>query len=125
LAIVRERVEQLSGSISVETTLYVGTVFRILIPVTLATFRGILVNSADFPFIIPSSNVERSLRINKDDIKTIENKETITLNASIIPLVRLDDVLELSQKEKNDSEHITVLVLGSGEKRIALVWMQY
>jgi two-component system chemotaxis sensor kinase CheA len=119
LAIVRERVEQLNGSVSVETTLHIGTVFRILIPVTLATFRGILVNSADFSFIIPSSNVERSLRINKDDVKTVENKETIILNASIIPLVRLDDVLEISRKEKNDSEHITVLVLGSGDKRIA------
>ena len=122
LAIVRERVEKLGGLIlPVETAHHIGTSFRMLLPVTLATFRGILVRVADQTFVIPTSNVERVKRINRDEIKTVENRETITLNGRAVSLVRLDDVLELPRKEEKGegSEFIPVLVFGVAEKYIA------
>lgn len=127
LAIVQERVEKLGGNIlPVETAPNIGTSFRILLPVTLATFRGILVRAAEQLFIIPASNVERVMRINRDEIKTVENRETVKLNGRIVSFVQLDDVLELPRRErpnggsrKADSKLLPVLVLGAAEKRIA------
>ncbi len=122
LAIVRERVEKLGGLIlPVESASHIGTSFRMLLPVTLATFRGILVRVADQDFVIPTSNVEQVSRVNQDEIKTVENKETIILGERAVSFVRLDDVLELPRKEEKDegSEFIPVLVLGAAEKRIA------
>ncbi|MEW6735303.1 MAG: response regulator, partial [Acidobacteriota bacterium] len=121
LAIVRERVENLGGAISVETVPDRGSSFRILLPLTLATFRGTLVKVGEAIFVVPSVNVERVARIEKTDIKTVENRETIRLNGRAISLVRLGDALELPHKDKQraDSKFIFVLILGSADRRIA------
>jgi len=121
LAIVREKVEKLGGQISVETEPQMGSSFRIVLPVTVATFRGILVRSADQVFAIPTSNVERVTRIKQDEIKTVENKETISLNGRAVAYVQLHRVLELPRQEKKGegSGLIQVLVLFGAGKRIA------
>lgn len=117
LAIVRAKVENLGGSVSVATSAHVGTSFRILLPVTLSTFRGILVYAYGQPFILPTSHVERVVRINKDLVKTVRNEDTIEVNGRAIPLVRLGDTLELARasQEHAGSLLIPVLILRSGE----------
>ncbi len=121
LAIVREKVENLGGHVSVATVPEVGASFRILLPVTLSTFRGILVNVGDQLFIIPTANVERVARIKKEVIKTVGNRDTIEVNGRAMPLVRLSDALELerSTKKSDDSEFVKALILRSGETLVA------
>jgi len=121
LAIAREKVEDLGGSLSVETSPGTGTSFRMLLPLTLATFRGILVQAADQLFVIPTGSVERVLRVRQEEIKTVENRETIPLNGSAVPLAWLADVLELPGREEpgNGSTFRPTLILGTAENRIA------
>ena len=95
LAIVREKVEKLSGAVTLETQPDAGTTIRMVVPLTLATFRGVLVRVGERLFIVPSTNIERVARIRKEEIKTIENRETISFNNRAVSLVRLADVLEL------------------------------
>src|SRR5262249_49030155 len=47
MAIARTKVEKLGGRISIESSLNVGTTIRMVLPLTLATFRGILVSLDD------------------------------------------------------------------------------
>lgn len=117
LAIVREKVENLGGSVSVATAPQIGASFKIVLPVTLSTFRGTLVNACDQLFIIPTSNVERVARIKKDVVKTVGNRDTIEVNGRAVPLIRLGDVLGLqrSAKKVEDTEYIPVLILRSAE----------
>jgi two-component system chemotaxis sensor kinase CheA len=121
LAIVREKVEKLGGIVSCESKLNVGTILQVILPMTLATFRGVLIRLDGQLFVLPTSNVDRIVRIKHDEIRTIENKETISLNGRTIPLVPLHAVLEILQKENKSEGHefVTVLVLGTSEKRIA------
>jgi len=123
LAIVREKVDKLGGTVSVETHPNQGTTFRIILPVTLATFRGILIEVSDQPFLIPTSSVKRVTRVNSDMIKTVENMETISLDGRAVSLVRMADVLELPRKKIEDthSSCVQVIVLGTNEKFIAFV----
>ncbi|MBI5606301.1 MAG: response regulator [Deltaproteobacteria bacterium] len=95
LAIVREKVEKLGGRIEVESGPDAGTLFRMVIPLTLATFRGVLVTVSGYPFILPTNNVERVVRTKKEEIKTVENRETVLLDGRVLSLTRLEDVLEL------------------------------
>lgn len=119
LAIVQEKVENLGGSLTLDTTPSRGTSFRMELPVTIATFRGILVRVADRSFIVPSSNMDRTLRVHRDEIKTVENRATIPLNGKALSLVDLARVFGLNQeKDKSDGEFLTVAVLGAGERRI-------
>ncbi len=116
LAIVREKTETLGGSISVSTTRFTGTTITITLPITLSTFRGVLVRVSDIEFVVPTTNVERVARIPRDSIKTVGNRETIEIDSTAYPLIMLSDVLELPPKMSADrnSSYIQVLMLRSG-----------
>jgi two-component system chemotaxis sensor kinase CheA len=130
LAIVREKVEKLGGVVSVDTQLHVGTTFLLLLPMALATFRGILVQAGEQVFVLPTLNVERVLRVNQEAIQTVENRETIQVDERILSLVRLGDSLGLPIRNKKSAaakrpslaptkNYIPVVVLALADKRIA------
>jgi two-component system chemotaxis sensor kinase CheA len=123
LAIVREKVEKLGGTISAQTRVNAGTTFRIVLPLTLTTFRGVLVRVAEQLFVLPTANVERATRVSQTGIKTVENRDTIQVNKRTVPIVRLADVLGLSKKVAGGRSETSLqaIILGSAEKQIALV----
>ncbi len=95
MAIVREKVEKLGGRIHIHTEIGRGTTFRILLPLTLATFKGILVRAADQTFVLPTAQVEVGRAHPGEEIKTVENRETIVWEGRLVALVSLRDVLEI------------------------------
>ncbi|MDD2734134.1 MAG: response regulator [Desulfuromonadaceae bacterium] len=97
LAIVREKVEKLGGTVSVETATDFGTTFRIVLPLTVATFRGILVRLGERLFVLPAMYVARVLRVKPEDVKSVESRETITLDGEPVAMARLASVLELPE----------------------------
>lgn len=121
LAIVREKVERLGGAIAIESHPGAGTRFRIVLPLTLATLRGVLVRAGEQLFVIPATHVERVARVAETDIRTVENRETIALGGRAVSLVGLSDVLELPRKGAagESPDHAQALVLGLGPERIA------
>lgn len=131
LAIVREKVEKLGGTVSVESQTDVGTTFQLLLPMTLATFKGVLVQVREYMFVLPAINVERVLRVREEDIKTVENRETIQLDGQILAMARLRDTLELPawknglawEKAPGQLEASTmpVIILTSEKKRMAFL----
>ncbi len=119
LAIVRERVERLGGTIALETQPDKGTAFRIVLPLTLATFRGVLVRAGERMFIIPAVSVERVALVAAQDIRTVENRETIVLGGETLSLVDLADVLELARAPGESADNAKVVLLSLGVARIA------
>ncbi|MFA6108989.1 MAG: response regulator [Candidatus Latescibacterota bacterium] len=121
LAIVQEKVERLGGRLSFETHPGAGTSFRMVLPLTLATFRGVLVRAGEQLLILPTASVERAVRVGKEVIKTVENRETLALDGQPVSLVRLAVVLELPERGVNagapDTVHVVVLAFGG--RRIA------
>ncbi|MDQ3185555.1 MAG: hybrid sensor histidine kinase/response regulator [Pseudomonadota bacterium] len=121
LAIVREKVERLGGSILVESNPDAGTAFHIILPLTLANFRGVLVHAGGQLFVIPSASVERVIRIANKEIQTVENRETILVDETPVSLVWLSDVLELPRHVTAAKAVSSALILGSGPARIAFL----
>ena len=119
MAIVQEKVEKLGGQLSIENAPGVGAAFHLRLPLTLATFRGILVRVAERSFILPSVNVGRVLRVARDQVQTVENRATIPLNGSTLSLLDLARVLDLPVKKTQETGPLTVLVIGSGIKQMA------
>ena len=120
LAIVREKVEHLGGSVSIESQLGVGTAFHIALPLSLATFRGVLVGVGERLFAIPSAGVERVARLALEDIRTVENRETIVLDGQLVSLVGLGNVLEMPGPAAGEAgAHVSVIVLGQDQARVA------
>jgi two-component system chemotaxis sensor kinase CheA len=122
LAIVRERVEKLGGAVAIETLPGIGTTIAMVVPVSIATFRGVLVRVGDHLFVIPSANVEKVSRARKEEIQTVENIETLTFEGRPVSLVKLGSVLELnttSVRAGAQDPCVQVVVIGSAGKRIA------
>ena len=117
MAIVREKVEKLGGLVTIETARGRGTTFRIVLPVTLATFKGILVSVGGQSFVIPTAKIECIQRVRRDDIRTVENRETISFAGQALALARLDEVLGLPPRA-GVGAFLEVVVLGSAERRI-------
>jgi two-component system chemotaxis sensor kinase CheA len=117
LTIVREKIEKLGGRVLIETHRHKGTTIRMTLPLTVSTFRGVLVTASESLFIIPTTDVERTIRIKREEIRTVENRDTLSLEGIAIPLIKLSDVLELSERN-DESPVITVLILESQGKRI-------
>lgn len=119
LAIVREKAERVGGAVSLETRLGVGTTFRLILPLTLARFRGILVRVGESLFVLPTRHVLRVLRVSRDEIKSAENRESIQINGRAASAVRLSDVLEIAQPSADidPKRKVPVLVLAwAGEQ---------
>jgi two-component system chemotaxis sensor kinase CheA len=122
LAIVREKVEKLGGTITVTSTPGAGATFRMLVPLSLATFRGVLVDVAGRRFVIPTASVVRVSRVKPDEIKTVENRQTITLGERAVSLVRLRDVLELSGPDgRGNGAPRPVVLVRAADRQVAFL----
>ncbi len=122
LAIVREKVDNLGGNIYVETNEGIGSKFIIQLPLTLATFRGVFVRLGSDTFVIPTSYIEKAARIKQEEIKTVENKDTINLFGRVVSFIGLSDALGIT-KNNNQPEinngYMQVVVLADSNTRIA------
>jgi two-component system chemotaxis sensor kinase CheA len=131
LAIVREKVEKLGGTVSIESKPDIGTTFRLVLPLTLSTFRSVLVRIGEYLFAVPTINVKRAVRVNGEDIRTVENRDTIMIDGEIVTAVNLGGVLGIGNGEniksnkKNDSEShynfLQLLVLAHDDRKIAFI----
>ena len=120
LAIVEQKVRHLGGSVTVETGQDQGTLFRIHVPATLATARGILAQVSDWMFVIPVVGVDRVVRVQRDEVRLVENRETVQIEEHTVPLFHMNEVLELPLKpQRMVSDYYQALVVGSGESRVA------
>jgi len=121
LAIVKEKTEKLNGTLAIESKPGRGTTFRIILPLTLARFRGIVIRVGEHLFVLPTSNVERVLRIAKEEVRTVGNRETISFDGEAMSLARLGDVLALARKTAADGapDFLPAVVLTSAGQRIA------
>jgi Chemotaxis protein histidine kinase and related kinases len=121
LAIVREKVDGLGGRIEVESQHDIGTVFRIVLPLMLANFRGVIVRAGGQLFVIPAAHVERVTSVACKDVRTVENRETVALGGHAVAMVRLSDVLSLPRPREAgpQADAMEAAVLGQGGVRIA------
>jgi two-component system chemotaxis sensor kinase CheA len=121
LAIVREQSEKLGGRVTIESRRYLGTTIRIVLPLTLATFRGVLIKAAQCVFVIPTSQVERVTRFRPVDVASVEGRDTLVISGRTVALAYLSDVLRLpSTTQVDHADGATpALVLRVGEQRVA------
>lgn len=119
LAIVLDKAEKLGGRVSVHTHLGKYTTFQIQVPLIMATFRGILLQSGGQTFVIPTAAVERVGRMRTTDIKTVESRETIMVDNQTVALVRMADVLELQPAHQEQADRLHYVIIKVGDKRMA------
>jgi len=118
--VVKTNIEKLNGIIDIESELDVGTVMKLKIPLTLAIIQALLVGVQEEYYAIPLASVLETVRINKDEIYTVENRSVMRLRDEVLSLVHIADIFEV-ERVFDSSEHAYVVVLGLAETKVGLI----
>ena len=120
LDVVKSNIEALGGDVEVKTKLGVGTEFTVRLPLTLAIIQALMVEIRDEKYAIALGSISNIEDIPVSEIKYVQAKEVIHLRGSVIPLIRLDNVLDIESKEE-EPESLTVVIVKRGDNQAGLV----
>ena len=120
LDVVKSKIEALSGEVDVKTKFGEGSTWTIRLPLTLAIIQALMVVVGDEKYAISLGSIETIENITGHDIKYVQAKEVINLRGSVIPLIRLDDMLDI-RKERGNDDNLVVVIVRKGDKQAGLV----
>lgn len=120
LDVVKSKIEGLGGDIECKTVKGEGSTFTIRLPLTLAIITALMVELGDEKYAIPLGSIQTIEDIPCTDVKYVQTREVINLRGTVIPLIRLDSILDVEPREEKP-ESLTVVIVAKGEKLAGLV----
>ncbi len=120
LDVVKNKIEGLGGDVEVSTKLGEGTKFTVRLPLTLAIIQALMVEIRGEKYAIPLNSIVTIEDVLVDEIKYVQQKEVINLRGSVIPIVRLDEMLDCPPSDA-EPENLVVVIVKKGDKQTGLV----
>lgn len=124
LDVVKSNIEALGGDVEVITTLTEGSKFTVRLPLTLAIIQALMVEIEEEKYAIALGSIQNIEDIAISDIKFVQAKEVIIIRGNVIPLIRLDKVLDIQRSENYEQmkdDNLTVVIVRKGENFAGLV----
>ena len=119
MSVVKEKINRLNGSVKIFSKINEGTSFKILLPLTLAKIRAIILRCTNQIYALQTLNVDRVMRIKSESIKTVKNRATINYNSIPIPLCNLAEVLGIRSEAKKESQNSNIIVIKIADNIVA------
>ncbi len=120
LDVVKSKIEMLGGEVEVKTKLGEGSTWTIRLPLTLAIIQALMVEVGGEKYAISLNSVTTLENIAPSEVKLVQSEEVIHLRGSVIPLVRLNEVLDIESTRK-EGENMIVAIVKKGDKLAGLV----
>ncbi len=120
LDVVKSNIEALGGDVEVKSKLGEGSTFTVRLPLTLAIIQALLVEVHHELFAIALGSIITIEDVSVSDIKYVQAEEVINLRGNVIPLIRLNQILDIEEPEVAP-ESLTVVIVNKGEKQAGLV----
>ncbi len=110
--VVRKNIEQVGGTVSINSVLGQGTTFTIKIPLTLAIADGMNVTVGDTIFTLPIASISQSFKVtDKDQItQNADGSEMIMVRGECYPIIRLHRIFDIDTKVTDLTEGIIIQV---------------
>ncbi len=121
LDVVKTKIEQLGGTVEVETQSGKGSKFLIKLPLTLAIYQALLVNVGCEKYAIPLGSIYQIYEWKAADVKTVQGQEVILLRNMVVPITRLADSLEVPDSDTKAQNKLKIVIVRKGEKLTGLV----
>jgi two-component system chemotaxis sensor kinase CheA len=118
LDVVKSALDNLKGSIDIETEAGKGTTFRLIVPLTLASIQALLFHVAGRLYAVPIASVVEITRINEEEIHRVDDHEVFQLRQQVLTLVRLERLESFQASER--AKRVFVVVIGAGSRRFGL-----
>lgn len=120
LDVVKSKIEALSGEVEVKTKLGEGSTFIIRLPLTLAIIQALMVEVGKEKYAIPLGTIQTIEDIMPSEVKYVQGKEVINLRGEVMPLIRLNEILD-NESTSNPENNLLVVIVKKGEKLAGLV----
>lgn len=120
LDVVKSKIESLSGEVEVKSKLGEGSTWTIRLPLTLAIIQVLMVIVGGEKYAISLGTIQTIEDIEPKEIKLVENKEVIHLRGTVIPLIRLNRLLDI-ESAKSPEDSLIVVIVKKGDRMAGLV----
>ncbi|NKE65420.1 response regulator [Ramlibacter sp. RBP-2] len=120
LAIVRDTVERLGGTVAVDSAAGRGTAFTMDLPLSLATLRAVEVRASGQSYLVPTVQVDRCVRFRPGELGPVGTRLTAPIGDRRVPVVSLSALLGSTGAPVVGAGTISCLVLRSGERFTAV-----
>ncbi|ESU33025.1 chemotaxis protein CheA [Bacillus sp. 17376] len=120
LDVVKNTIESLGGSISIDSKENEGTIFSIQLPLTLSIISVMLVEIQKEKFAIPLSSIIETAIIKDSDIMNAHNQKVIDFRGKVVPLLFLKDIFKVPSEQVDDQFH-SVIIVRKGDKMAGLI----
>ena len=120
LDVVKSNIEALGGDVEVKSVYGEGSTFTVRLPLTLAIIQALMVIIGDEKYAISLGSIVSIEDIPITDIKYVEAKEVINMRGTVIPIIRLNQLLDIAPPEE-EQESLTIVIISKGDKQVGLV----
>ncbi|MBQ6575190.1 MAG: chemotaxis protein CheA, partial [Lachnospiraceae bacterium] len=120
LDVVRSKIGALGGDVSVKTKLGEGSTWTIRLPLTLAIIQALMVVVGNEKYAISLGSIQTIEDVAEEDIKYVEAREVINLRDTVIPIIRLHEVLGV-ESVKEPNANMVVIIVKKGDQLAGLV----
>lgn len=119
--VVRERIAALGGLVRVTSKPGEGTTVIIQLPLTLAIIQTLMIQVGSEIYAIPTNLVDQTISVNRNDIHRLHQQEVTMLRGEVLPLIRLQDILEVRDARNMEYSELDVVIIRNGERRLGCV----
>jgi two-component system chemotaxis sensor kinase CheA len=110
--VVRNAVERVNGSVTLSSMVGKGTTLRLSLPLSMAVTNVMVIESNKQIFGVPMDMVLETVRVPRQEIRSIKNRQTMVLRNRILPLRSLNELLFAdSPQVSNDQDEMATLVV--------------
>ncbi|WAM35742.1 chemotaxis protein CheA [Caldicellulosiruptor acetigenus] len=118
--VVKKNISELKGEIKVITEKDKGTSFLMVIPLTVAIIKTLLVLAGNRLYLLPLEKVVETVKIRKDSIKSITGKKVCSIKGEIIPFFNLQEILGY-QEDENGRNYYFGIIVRYGESKVGII----
>ncbi|TMM44926.1 chemotaxis protein CheA [Colwellia ponticola] len=112
--VVKTKITQLNGTVSIDSELGVGTILEIKVPLTLAILPTLMVVVGKQTFALPLASVNEIFHLDLSNTNNVDGQLTIIVREKAIPLFYLDKWLIRNFVKKSDNKgHVVIVQLGN------------
>jgi len=124
--VVKKNLDRIGGIIEIHTKPQEGTTIKIRIPITLAIIPVLIISAAGQRFAIPQINLEELVMLQEENsadigIERLYGAEVYRLRGELLPLLRLNQVLQLPVQETSGRKGTNIVVVSAGSVRFGII----
>ena len=114
--VVKRNIDKIRGKVEVRSAEGKGTTTILRIPLTLAIIDGMIVKVSRTLYVIPIVAIKESFKVNSKQItRAMDGQEIVNVRSKLIPVIRLHELLEISEEGRELMEGIIIIVENEGE----------